>query len=99
MMRLWPALSPRLLVREDLFALQAVAQFDFGCWKQSKSPPSQARQAAMQLSIPRRWKGIAPLTVPLADWSQAQQTQSNWSGYLPLRRWQVPFRRLAHLST
>jgi hypothetical protein len=37
-MRLWSALSRRLFVREDLFAPQAVAQFDFGCWKQSKQP-------------------------------------------------------------
>jgi hypothetical protein len=79
MMSFWPALSRRLLVREDLFALQAVAQFDFGWWKQSKRSPSQARQAAMQLSIHRRWKGIAPLTVPPANWSQTR-TQSNWFG-------------------
>ena len=70
MTRLWPALSPRLPVREDLFGLRAVARFDFGCWQQSKRPPSQARQAAMQLSI-RRWsKGIATLTVPAANSSR-----------------------------
>jgi hypothetical protein len=30
-MRLWQALSPPLPVQEDLFAVRAVAQFDFGC--------------------------------------------------------------------
>jgi hypothetical protein len=79
-MRLWPVLSPRLPVREDLFALQAVAQLDFGRSKQSKRWPSRARQAATQLPIRRRWsKEIAPLIAPAANWSRAQ-TRSNWSG-------------------
>jgi hypothetical protein len=69
MMRLWPALPPHLPVGEDLFALQAFAQLGFGYWKQSKRSPYQARPAATLLSIPRLSKGIAPLTVPPANWS------------------------------
>jgi hypothetical protein len=49
-MRLWPALSPR----QDLFALRAVPQLDFGCWSRLKRSPSQAQQAATRLSI-RCW--------------------------------------------
>src|SRR6478752_1947636 len=52
MMTPWPALPPRLPVREDLFAPQAVAQFDFGCWQQSKRSPYQAaRQLPPRLLV------------------------------------------------
>jgi hypothetical protein len=61
-MRLSQALSPLSPVREDLFALQAVAQFDFG-YQPLKRWLSRAREPVTQLSIRRRWKGIAPLTV------------------------------------
>src|SRR5258707_5343067 len=48
----WTALPRRLPVREDLFAPQAVAQFDFVCWQQSKRSPYQAaRQLPPRLSV------------------------------------------------
>jgi len=52
--RFWSALSPRLPVREDWFARQAVAQFDFGCWQRSTRSPSQTRQAVARLDFGRQ---------------------------------------------
>jgi hypothetical protein len=65
-----------LFVREDLFALQAAAQFDFRCWKQSKRPSSQALQAVAQLDF--------------GCWKQSKRSPSQprqAAPQLSIRRW------------